>query len=502
MTRHPSLFTLILLGTAWLIAPQASAQQEPPPAPAPAAQVPTMQEAGALLGAQDWQAASVAYAKIVIAQPQNGQAWQLLGYSLHANGDLDRAIRVHMKAATFPIVRPIALYNVACVHALQGRSDQAFDFLNQAVEAGFNDPAQFAGDSDLNSLHKDPRWNELGRVLAGEVDLVEEVVTEEDVVEEPIIQDIEIVEDSVQRDLGTAVKLADMAPESRFDFWVGEWDVYYEGQKVTEWTVVKELNGKLIRQSCPEYMTLVNFEPTTKKWHMSWVSNEGHHDVLVGGLEGKNKMIMHQKIVRDMPGTTGRWIMKKVHSDYFLAEWQLSDDQGKKWETHSTMELWRKSKGQAVSASAQAPKADRYDFLLGEFHVEFKAMLPDQTWTAGKGTSTTRRGDDGTLFETQKLVQEDGTVWEGVTKRSATSGGQYSVNWTSLDGTVSVDSKSVREGKKVVEISVGEDQYGPFRDKLYYTDISQKGYSVWLDRVYTDSGTTIEGLYRATFKRK
>jgi hypothetical protein len=503
MTRHPSLFTLILLGTAGLIAPQASAQQEPPPAPAPAVQVPTMQQAGALLAAQDWQAASVAYAKIVIAQPNNGQAWQLLGYSLHANGDLDRAIRVHMKAATFPAVRPIALYNVACVHALQGRADQAFEYLDQAVAAGFNDPAQFAGDTDLVSLHNDPRWAQLGRVLAGEDELIEEVLIEDEMIEEePIIQDVEIVEETVQRDLGMAVKLGSLAPEARFDFWVGEWDVYFEGQKVSEWKVVKELNGKLIRQSCPEYMTIANFEPTTKKWHMSWVSNEGHHDVLVGGLEGKNKMIMHQAVVRDTPGSIGRWIMKNVHSDHFLAEWQLSSDQGKTWETHSTMELWRKSKGQAVSASAAAPTADRYDFLIGEFNVEFKAMLPDQTWTAGKGTSSAKRGDDGTLFETQKLVQDDGVVWEGVTKRSSKQAGQYAVNWTSIDGTVSVNSKSVREGKKVVEISVGEDQHGAFRDKLYYTDISQKGYSVWLDRVYTDSGTTIEGLYRATFVRK
>lgn len=499
MTRHPSLFTLILLGTAGLITPQASAQQEPPPAPAPAAQVPTMQQAGALLGAQDWQAASVAYAKIVIAQPNNGQAWQLLGYSLHANGDLDRALRVHMKATTFAGVRPIALYNVACVHALQGRSDQAFAYLDQAVAAGFNDPQQFANDSDLNSLHTDARWAQLKRVLAGE-EIVEEIV------EEPIIQDIEIGEESVQRDLGTAIALGGLAPEARFDFWIGDWDVYYEGAKVTEWKVVKELNGKLIRQSCPEYMTLANFEPTTKKWHMSWVSNEGHHDVLVGGLEGKNKLVMHQAVVRDAPGTSGRWIMKDVHTDHFKAIWELSSDKGKTWETHSTMELWRKSKGQAVSASAQvgtaAPKADRYDFLVGEFNVEFKAMLPDQTWTQGKGTSSAHRSDDGTLFETQKLVQEDGTVWEGVTKRSANSGGQYAVNWTSLDGSVSVDSKSVREGKKVVEISVGEDQYGAYRDKLYFTDISQKGYSLWLDRVYSESGTTIEGLYRATFTRK
>lgn len=499
MTRQPSLFTLILLGTASLMAPTAAAQQEPPPAPAPTVEVPTMQQAGALLNAQDWQGASVAYAKIVIAQPENAQAWQLLGYSLHAAGDLDRALRVHMKAATFPGVRPVALYNVACVHALQGRTDEAFEFLNQSIAAGFNDPNQFGGDADLRSLHNDPRWEQLGRTLRGET---EPPVEEPIIQDEEIVEEVEVSEEEVQRDLGTAIKIGALAPAERFDFWVGAWDVYYDGQKVTEWKVAKELDGKVIRQTCPDYMTVVNFEPTTQKWHMTWMSKEGHHDVLIGGLEGKNKLVMHQKIVREAPGTEGRWIMKKIHSDYFVADWQLSQDKGKTWESNSVMEFWRKSKGQAVAASAPAVNADRYDFLVGEFEVEFKAMLPDQTWTEGKGSCYAKRTDDGSIVETQKLVQADGAVWEGVTTRASNGSGQYAVNWTSMDGAMSVGSKSVREGKKVVEISVGEDQYGAYRDKLYFTDISQKGYSVWLDRVYSESGTTIEGLYRATYHRK
>ena len=115
--------------------------------------------------------------------------------------------------------------------------------------------------------------------------------------------------------------------------------------------------------------------------------------------------------------------------------------------------------------------------------------------------SSAKRKDDGTVVEKQMLKASDGTVWEGVTTRVA-DGSTYAVNWKSMDGSVSVDSKSVREGKKIVEITVGEDNYGPFRDKIYYTDISKSGYSVWLDRTYTESGTEIEGLYRAWFTRK
>ena len=37
--------------------------------------------------------------------------------------------------------------------------------------------------------------------------------------------------------------------------------------------------------------------------------------------------------------------------------------------------------------------------------------------------------------------------------------------------------------------------------ELFHTLIG-RGYSVWLDRYYTESGTTIEGLYRARYSRK
>ena len=478
MIRRPSLLTLLLLGTASLVAPTASAQQDNPPAPQPAADVPSMQEAGALLDQQDWQAASVAYAKIVLDQPENGLAWQLLGYSLHANGDLDRALRVHQKTATFPAVRPIALYNVACVHALQGRTDQAFDFLRQSMEAGFNDPNQYGSDPDLRSLHSDPRWEELGAQLRGEV-----------------------TDDASMKKRGRTVALASMAADQRFDFWVGEWDVYMGEQKVTEWKVAKELEGKVIRQTGPNSMTVVNYNPTTKKWHMTWMSTEGHHDVLTGGLEG-NAMVMHQKVVREAPGSIGRWVIKDIRKNAFTTDWQLSSDNGKTWSSESQMTCWRR--GTAVEASAPngLPGFERYDFLVGEFEVEFKAMTPDQNWVTGKGTSKAKLKDDGSIVETTKLTLEDGTVWEGITARkSDSSTGHISVVWEAMDGSMRVESKSAREGNKVVEISVGEDQNGAFRDKMYFTDVTEAGYSAWLDRVYTESGTTIEGLYRGTYRR-
>lgn len=121
-------------------------------------------EAQAAIAAGDFAKAAAGWQKITAANPKDGQAWQLLGYCLHASGKLDEALPIHVKAAEFPAVAAVAAYNVACVHALKGRPDDAFTWLDKAVGFGFDQPEQIAGDTDLDALRKDPRFE---KVLAG-----------------------------------------------------------------------------------------------------------------------------------------------------------------------------------------------------------------------------------------------------------------------------------------------------------------------------------------------
>jgi hypothetical protein len=60
--------------------------------------------------------------------------------------------------------RENALYNAACCHALDGRADAAFAALERTIEAGLRDTANLEADTDLASLHGDPRWP---RLVAG-----------------------------------------------------------------------------------------------------------------------------------------------------------------------------------------------------------------------------------------------------------------------------------------------------------------------------------------------
>jgi len=51
--------------------------------------------------------------------------------------------------------------NFGVIAALRGRRDEAFVFLKQAVDHGFRIYEGIANDEDLNSLHGDPRFDEL-----------------------------------------------------------------------------------------------------------------------------------------------------------------------------------------------------------------------------------------------------------------------------------------------------------------------------------------------------
>jgi tetratricopeptide (TPR) repeat protein len=113
----------------------------------------------------EFEAAVAAFRKATEADPAFGRAWHMLGYSLHAAGKLDEALKYHLKATEFQDVAPVATYNVACVHSLKGDKDKAFEWLGKAVTMGFGDGAQLQGDSDFDNIRDDPRFKKIADSL-------------------------------------------------------------------------------------------------------------------------------------------------------------------------------------------------------------------------------------------------------------------------------------------------------------------------------------------------
>lgn len=107
-----------------------------------------------------WREAAAAYRAVVDVDHENGRAWFALGYSLHAEGQLDEAIDAHRRAAEFEQFKGIGLYNLACALSLKGDVDDAFEALARCREAGFDRLSGMVDDSDFDNIRDDERYAE------------------------------------------------------------------------------------------------------------------------------------------------------------------------------------------------------------------------------------------------------------------------------------------------------------------------------------------------------
>src|SRR5262245_45428266 len=83
--------------------------------------------------------------------PADGRAWLALGGARQAAHDLDGAATAYRRALELKVRVPAALYNLACVSALRGQPDEAFDWLKKATAAGFGNLDAAKNDPDLAS---------------------------------------------------------------------------------------------------------------------------------------------------------------------------------------------------------------------------------------------------------------------------------------------------------------------------------------------------------------
>jgi len=55
----------------------------------------------------------------------------------------------------------MVMYNLACLEALDGNTDEAFTWLEGSIDAGYGDPDWMLEDEDLTGLREDVRFGEL-----------------------------------------------------------------------------------------------------------------------------------------------------------------------------------------------------------------------------------------------------------------------------------------------------------------------------------------------------
>lgn len=128
------------------------------------------EEAESAFGSSNWKEAAEAYAIVVKAQPDDGQAWFRLGYALHLDGQIEAALKAHKHAAEFDTFKGIALYNVACAYSLLGDADASIKALEKCQEAGFDRISDMIDDADFDNIRDDPRFVAMVEALDGDGD--------------------------------------------------------------------------------------------------------------------------------------------------------------------------------------------------------------------------------------------------------------------------------------------------------------------------------------------
>ncbi len=93
------------------------------------------------------------------------EANRLLGEASAAAGEKDysRAAELYLRAFDAGATIPAVPYNAACCFARHGRADEAFKYLDLALQRGWADVEHLKNDADLESLHADKRWDEIVR---------------------------------------------------------------------------------------------------------------------------------------------------------------------------------------------------------------------------------------------------------------------------------------------------------------------------------------------------
>lgn len=293
MNRKNNL-TLVLL-TIIFGAVAIFAQQ---PVPTPIS--PQVAAANQLLKEKKFVEAARAFGDIVKEQPQNGRAWFGLGMALHLDGKFAEGVEAFKKNVAISR-NPVAMYNVAGGLARLNRKDEAFEWLEKAIVAGFAQQANLDADADLENLRGDPRYKKM--------------------------------QDLIERQIAPCKFM----PEAKqFDFWIGNWDVFNtQGQKVginsvesiadgcgllENWTSVLRNNGKSINY----------FDPSTGKWYQFWIGSGGGA-LRFEGTFRDGAMRFEGVTIANGVKTLNRLTFTRIDENTVRQFAEISSDEGKTW---------------------------------------------------------------------------------------------------------------------------------------------------------------------------
>ena len=134
------------------------------------------------------------------------------------------------------------------------------------------------------------------------------------------------------------------APEFRqFDFWVGDWDLTWPGQKPNEVqhgrnTISKKLANCVIEEQFDgskdaqlRGMSVSVYNARLKQWQQTWVDDQGGYMDFAGELRGGELVLSRHTRNPKGEDIAQRMVFKNIAADSLDWSWEQSKDDGKTW---------------------------------------------------------------------------------------------------------------------------------------------------------------------------
>ena len=143
--------------------------------------------------------------------------------------------------------------------------------------------------------------------------------------------------------------------QKQFDFWVGEWDLTWPGEKSGETghgtnSIKRILDGCVVQEnfSGADSMHLrgtsvSTFDARSLHWKQTWVDNEGSYLDFAGDFNNGQMILQREFSQKDGTRIMQRMVWKNITANEMEWSWEASRDGGKTWQVNWPIHYKRKS---------------------------------------------------------------------------------------------------------------------------------------------------------------
>lgn len=205
----------------------------------------TLEQANEKFAAEDWKGASEDYKSHLKKNKGDSAAWFNLALCQRSLKDYASSIKSFEKARKTNFSGFRVDFNQAKAYVLNGETDMMYTVMEASAANGFPAFVRLKNDPEFASVQEEERFKAL-------------------------VSTVEI----------NAYPCLSNEDSRHFDFWIGEWDVYFNGRKVGDNSITRAQGGCAIHEN---YTTAgsysgqsINFySPVDQKWHQHWVGSSG-----------------------------------------------------------------------------------------------------------------------------------------------------------------------------------------------------------------------------------